>query len=293
MLADALNQAWDERRKSAAIEAVMRFSPEGLVLGAGTLLAAAGESARDVSVNPVEPRLTALLTAAHLRRPTAQALTHLRKATECWRTGDDALAAMHLVLSQVDRLRQPDSDAHRLFLADGLLKNGADAGAIVDALESGGAAFDELRKRYNPDEPRVPAGNGLTSGRWTTSDGSPQSPSAEVNPETVTPVGNTKGSYQGPDACYRAKKDCQINVRQASAADPSHDIRYFGFFNQRSQAEGACLLIDFGVDQAHVLRQGGVLYPDGGVVIINKGQEPIYYPREIAALKWPRRTTPF
>jgi hypothetical protein len=103
-----------------------------------------------------------------------------------------------------------------MFLADALLRSGREPGEIIDALQSGDSDFDELVKRYNPDQPRVPAGNGLTSGRWTTGDGLSDSPSAEVNPETVTPVGNTKGSYQGEDACYRARNDCQVNVRQAS-----------------------------------------------------------------------------
>lgn len=36
MLADRLRKAWDDRRKSTTMDAVMRFSEGGLVLGAGT-----------------------------------------------------------------------------------------------------------------------------------------------------------------------------------------------------------------------------------------------------------------
>jgi len=69
------------------------FSDAGLVLGAGTVLARANASARDVVVDVTEPRLVALLAAAHLRSPEALGLAHLRRAADRWRAGDDALAA--------------------------------------------------------------------------------------------------------------------------------------------------------------------------------------------------------
>jgi hypothetical protein len=140
MLADQLAKAWRERRGSVAIDAAMRFSDEGLVLGAGTVLAPTGDSGRDVSIEPAEPRLRALLAAAHRRPPAAGALAHLRKAAQRWNEGADVLAAMHLALSGLGRLERPRADAHRLFLADGLLKSGLEAGAIIAAIEAGGAA---------------------------------------------------------------------------------------------------------------------------------------------------------
>jgi len=138
MLSDQLAKAWRERRESVAVDATMRFSDAGLVLGAGTVLAASGETVRDVSVEPDEPRLRALLAAAHRRRPAAAALAHLRKAAQRWSEGEDALAAMHLALSGLGRLARPQADAHRLFLADGLLKSGLEADAIIAAIEAGG-----------------------------------------------------------------------------------------------------------------------------------------------------------
>jgi hypothetical protein len=67
MLADQLGRAWRERRASIGIDAVMRFSDEGLVLGAGTVLAASRGSRREIQVDPREPRLVALLSPAHQR----------------------------------------------------------------------------------------------------------------------------------------------------------------------------------------------------------------------------------
>jgi hypothetical protein len=246
MLADRLGKAWRAHRGETSIDPVMRFSDQGLVLGAGTVLAPARGPSRDISIDPLEPRLQALLAAAHLRRPAAGALAHLRKAAERWNEGEGALASMHLALSRLDRLQQPEADAHRLFLADGLLKNGVPADAIVDAIEAGAPDFEGLRK-YNPDQPRVPAGSGRPSGEWTTGGGgspvnSPsgagagarsavapapasapakvpeakppttQPPQPEVNPSTITPavLTTSDSSPGGPQA--------QVNPSTITAA---------------------------------------------------------------------------
>src|SRR3974390_751506 len=103
MIADQLSKAWNEHRKLTSVDPVMRFSDEGLVLGSGTVLAPASPSGPEFAIDLSDPRLAALLTAAHLARPSASALAHLRKAADRWGEGDKALAAMHLVLSRVDR----------------------------------------------------------------------------------------------------------------------------------------------------------------------------------------------
>src|SRR5262245_57757075 len=105
MLADKLSKAWAERLASMAIEPVMRFSREGLILGAGTVLAKSGGGAgHEVSIDPGEPTLRALLTAAYLHEPTVVSLAHLHKAAHRWSEGHKALAAMHLALSGFGRL---------------------------------------------------------------------------------------------------------------------------------------------------------------------------------------------
>src|ERR1700736_806525 len=98
------------------VDAEMRFSDDGLVLGFGTILAA-GASPRDIHIRAGDARLLALLSAAHLREPAPEGLSHLGKAVQRRREGADALAAMHLALSGLDRLPSPRADALRLFLA--------------------------------------------------------------------------------------------------------------------------------------------------------------------------------
>jgi hypothetical protein len=150
----------------------MRFADAGLMLGAGTVLAPSGPSGRDLSIEGHEPRLLALLAAAHLCLPAVGALNHLRKAAQRWTEGEEDLAAIHLALSRLERLKRPEIDAHRLFLADGLLQAGFEAGAILKALNVDGSGIESFAK-YRPDQPRVPAGSGRPSGQWTTEGGAP------------------------------------------------------------------------------------------------------------------------
>ena len=164
MSANRSNMAWLAHRASHEIEPVMRFTDEGLVLGAGTILAPSAGSSRDISIDPSDPRLRALLTAAHIGEPRALALSHLQKAAERWREGDDALAAMHLTLSRLDRLAQPEADALRLFVAAALLDAEAVPTAIARSVSDGHAESGYLSK-FDPNEPRVPAGSGRPSGQ--------------------------------------------------------------------------------------------------------------------------------
>jgi len=159
-----LENEWRARLASGSIESPMRFAEAGLVLGAGTVLCPALAARRQVSID--EPRLLALLGAAHLRKTTPLGLAHIRKATKCWSEGNEALASMHLALSGLDHLKQPVPDAQRLFIADHLLRKGFQPSTLIQAL--GLETPNDSLAKYNQDEPRVPAGSGRTSGQWTT-----------------------------------------------------------------------------------------------------------------------------
>jgi len=54
-------------------------------------------------------------------------------------------------------------------LADGALRAGASTSDVLKALHLDARFIDAVEK-YNPDQPRVPAGSGRTSGEWTDSD---------------------------------------------------------------------------------------------------------------------------
>jgi hypothetical protein len=178
-------ESWDEGRRAArtsgAIDVAMRFCDAGLVLGAGTVLAPAGASAREIMVDVTEPRLVALLAAAHLRRPAPLNLAHIHKAADRWRAGDDALAAMHLALSRLSQLARPVADTRRLFLANRLLEAGFAVDTIVKALDLDASPGGQVSK-YSPNQPRVPAGSGRTSGEWTNDAGTPLNATPTVGP---------------------------------------------------------------------------------------------------------------
>jgi hypothetical protein len=166
----------------------MAFGPDGLTLGAGTVLAPAEDLSRaDAPDALAETRLHALLSAAYLRPIAPQAIRHIRRGAASWRDGDHAMAAMHLAMTGLLPLRDVKGAARRLFMADALMKAGAEPNVILRALdlpEGGGA---DALTRYTPDQPRNPAGSGRASGRWT-SDGPPAAVQARAAAMPVKPA---------------------------------------------------------------------------------------------------------
>lgn len=167
MTPDALREQWRARRANAPLRAEMTFEDGALVLGAGAILAktaAASDGASD------DARLAALLGVAHRRPVAPRALAHIRRAIVKKREGETTLALIHLALSSVAKLERPAEGARRLFIADELMKAGIAPGAVIDAFKRFGGTLDDLERRYDPDQPRVPAGNGRESGQWTSDD---------------------------------------------------------------------------------------------------------------------------
>jgi hypothetical protein len=152
MRLDGLNKLWDAESSKRSILGHMTFENGVLTLGAGTRLAKVG-AALD------EARFAALLAAAHGRPITASALRHVQLALEKKQDGDVTLALIHLALSGVAKLRDPKEDAHRMFLADALMRQGVQPLVIVKGLGFDAPLPDGALGKYNRDQPRVPAGN--------------------------------------------------------------------------------------------------------------------------------------
>ncbi len=164
----------DERRVAARagestfpISTVMHLASEGLVLGAGTLVVAADTARRLSSLGGQEARVLALLSAAYNRAVPPSVLGNIERAAKSWREGDDSLAYIHLAHAGLPELQDPREAARRLFLADGLMKAGGKPRAIFEILNLDATFIDAFEKQYNPGQPRVPAGSGRISGRWT------------------------------------------------------------------------------------------------------------------------------
>ncbi|MDR3507197.1 MAG: hypothetical protein P4L64_04785 [Caulobacteraceae bacterium] len=168
MPVERLQKAWLQHAAAVPIEPAPRFTAEGLVLGAGTILAAndADGRYRRVDLEGVEPRLLALLSAAYGRSIDDGTLSHIRRAALRWSQGDDGLASVHLSLTRLGRLAHPRDAARRLFMADVLMEAGAKPDVIFSALGLEPPTPRAVSKFYHPSQPRVPAGNGRAGGRW-------------------------------------------------------------------------------------------------------------------------------
>jgi len=113
-----------------------------------------------------------------------------------------ALAVTHHALAGVGRLDDPREDSRRLFIADGLMKAGVPPTTILAALGDAPPP-DALDRAYNPDQPRVPAGNGRPSGRWTAGDSAAEANdnrSARASGEQVADSSSTQGREVRSDA---------------------------------------------------------------------------------------------
>jgi len=156
-------------RKRRALCGSLAFAKAGLVLGAGTILApmrrnGAGAEILDLSG---EDRILAALTAAFLAPVDVALLGKLRQASDLWSRGEKSLAQIYLTqlfLPQID-----EAQAFRLFLADRLMASGFSPRELCKQL---GFDLPAGLKKYGPDQPRVPAGNGRASGRFGSTGGS-------------------------------------------------------------------------------------------------------------------------
>jgi hypothetical protein len=184
MLFETLRADWAARGAKARVSALPEFANGALTLGAGTKLAEARADRRDDAAE--SQRAVALVSVALGRPLNASAATHVRRALAKAREGDAPLALTHLALAGAGRLTEPREDARRLFIADGLMKAGVAPSTIVAALDAPSAPTD-LGRAYDPDQPRVPAGNGRPSGQWTSGDWADETSESEQAPELEHP----------------------------------------------------------------------------------------------------------
>jgi len=162
---EQMRERWRAREAATSIHDVMDFGPDGLVLGAGTVLA----QRKAVSPAPNgddEARLLTLLSVAYARPVPAQVLKHIQRATLRWDEGQATLARVHLAMTQLNRLPAPREAARRLFMADELMKAGMAPADILSSMDIDASAVLPDMEKYSPSQPRVPKGSGRPSGQW-------------------------------------------------------------------------------------------------------------------------------
>jgi hypothetical protein len=137
----------------------MTLTGQGLVLGAGTLLAKLDNKALPTEAD--QERIWTLLSVAYGHKVPLAVLGSLRRVAKHWQGGDKCLAAIHLA-----QMGLPDigkDAAYRVALAAKL----SDAGVAPSwlARELGFDPPAGLGKyNFNPYEARVPAGDARASG---------------------------------------------------------------------------------------------------------------------------------
>jgi hypothetical protein len=173
-----IDEDWREKFPTGPIHRKLTMTDAGLMLGRETILvrpAHGAAAAAELSVDSDAARVLALLCAAYGRPVADHVIAKMRRAAELWREGEKALAQFHLAF-----IGLPDADeavVFRLSLAVKLLESGVSPEALLKAPGFDRAALD--LEKYNPDQPRVPAGSGRESGQWTTGDsGQVQTPQA-------------------------------------------------------------------------------------------------------------------
>lgn len=103
--------------------------------------------------------------------------------------GDDCLAYIHLAHARLPAPRDVQASACRLLVAEKAMAAGVAPQIILQALRTRNPDNDLVRK-FDPSEPRVPAGSGRTRGEWT--DG--EETEADDAASEATPGEGSRGS---------------------------------------------------------------------------------------------------
>ena len=106
--------------------------------------------------------MLALLSVAAERAVAADVPAPITAASDHWRRGEKALANIRLLHARLPRLAS-EVNARNVRDAADLLDGGLTPHALMTALGFDTAAL----QKFDPGQPRLPAGSGLTGGQWT------------------------------------------------------------------------------------------------------------------------------
>ncbi|MBV9509161.1 MAG: hypothetical protein JO303_02625 [Caulobacteraceae bacterium] len=175
----------------------------------------------DAALNDQAERLQALLSVTYGDARAVSALSHVVSAAKRWCERDAGRAGLHLALA---RLEPPNGEAiRRLEAADWLLRAGMRPRAILQARRLDRATLEGLLRKYSEGEPRVPAGNGLGSGEWTTGDGF----LGDLAPELVGNLARFAARFASPAALLGGLFIPATNRVKVSGSVPSlHNLSY-------------------------------------------------------------------
>lgn len=120
----------------------------------------------ELALDGAEERILALLAVAYGKAIAPSVLGNIHRASAAWSRGETALALVHLARTRLPKLPEGDEAPFRLFAADRVLAAGVAPRELLKACGLDVGPLDLWKAGYNPDEPRVPAGN-PDGGQWT------------------------------------------------------------------------------------------------------------------------------
>jgi len=124
-----------------------------------------------LAIEGEERRILALLSVAYWRTARPAVIVQLRRASLALARGNRPLAAILVAHSGLSRLEEDERIGFRLFASEKLLDAGVTPRDLLKGLGLDLRPLDALAKDYDPDEPRVPAGQ-PGGGQWTSESGS-------------------------------------------------------------------------------------------------------------------------
>ena len=168
MLHESLWRAWSVQKRAVPISPAMYFSSDGLALGAGTILLSAVGPRRLADLQGEEARLLALLSAAYGKAISPSVLGNIERAAKCWREGDDDCRRHPFGTCGAAAARRSERGGAPALCHRRLHQGGHESDRDIASARSRRCAISrQSRSSTIQFEPRVPAGNGILSGRWT------------------------------------------------------------------------------------------------------------------------------
>jgi hypothetical protein len=196
----ALRDSWPKALRWQQFLPWVSWTDKGPLLGFGTNLAK--------RVDGNESRLLALLSVTFEKSFSSSVLDGLRLAEAAWKEGHFSKSATHIALLNLPRLTDQER-ARRLHMAAGILDEALlSPRDLLKACEMDASALEALEK-YNPDQPRIPAGN-LGGGQWTFGESGVGEihPPRSVKPKGISPASN-QTALIFPDGCEEEWKEAR------------------------------------------------------------------------------------
>ncbi len=267
-----LKSEWDALKHSAPKHHALEITEDGLMLGAGTVLV---RMTRDRFGAPMldltgsKDRILALLALAYERKIPVAVLGHMERAAKHWMQGERGLAQIHLAFARLPQLHDEKAMC-RLFLGDRLIAGGTAPRALMKAL--GLDRAPEVEK-FNPYQPRVPAGSGRESGQWTSggTEGGQGNAGANSKTRSATAVENNDGKWTQLIAQTRFKFDPDSAVPRIE--DIEGDVNPSNFANAFATATSSNQFVTVGdgsfgaiAKSAEATVSGNTLFSTGSVM---------------------------